>query len=191
MPEQTPLEHHHEACVGLPGAEIQALLLEAPKRHRIELIEYQQARRPRPPRRSPAEPGSAVISFAVENSRRRRHNSETPESRSWAARCRMSWTAYPPRPRICTTLTAISCACSRWSSGEDRSAYRYQSSSPPHRRGGRRHRKRGMPSIFASSPPIRTRGWCRSSTPTGRRAEAARAGLGLGIAIHGTSSGAR
>ena len=67
-PEQTRWNTYHEACVGLPGAKIQALLLEAENGSHIELIEYHKPDVPAPPRRSPAEPGSAVISFAVENS---------------------------------------------------------------------------------------------------------------------------
>lgn len=66
--EQARWHAYHEECVGLPGAEIQALFLEAENGTHIELIEYQKPDVPAPPRRSPAEPGSAVIPFAVENS---------------------------------------------------------------------------------------------------------------------------
>jgi catechol 2,3-dioxygenase-like lactoylglutathione lyase family enzyme len=66
--EQARWHAYHEQCVGLPGARIQAVFLQAPNGTHLELIEYQQPDLPPPPRRSPAEPGSAVIPFAVENS---------------------------------------------------------------------------------------------------------------------------
>ena len=43
-------------------------ILEAPNGTHLELIEYQQPDVAPPPRRSPAEPGSAVIPFAIEDS---------------------------------------------------------------------------------------------------------------------------
>ncbi len=66
--EQARWHAYHEQCVGLPGARIQAVFLEAPDGTHLELIEYQQPDVPAPPRRSPAEPGSAVIPFAIEGS---------------------------------------------------------------------------------------------------------------------------
>ena len=66
--EQRRWHHFHEQCVGLPGAEIQVLFLEAPDGSHLELIEYQKPDLPPPPRRSPAEPGGAVISFGVKDS---------------------------------------------------------------------------------------------------------------------------
>lgn len=66
--EQRRWHAYHEQCVGLPGAEIQALFLEAPDGSHLELIEYQKPDLPPPPRRSPAEPGSAVIPFAIKDS---------------------------------------------------------------------------------------------------------------------------
>jgi catechol 2,3-dioxygenase-like lactoylglutathione lyase family enzyme len=68
--EQDRWHAYHERCVGLPGARIQAVFLEAPNGTHLELIEYQQPRLARPARRSPAEPGSAVIPFAIEDSER-------------------------------------------------------------------------------------------------------------------------
>jgi catechol 2,3-dioxygenase-like lactoylglutathione lyase family enzyme len=68
--EQARWHAYHEVCVGLPGARIQAVFLEAPNGTHLELIEYQQPQVPAPPRRSPAEPGSAVIPFAIEDSER-------------------------------------------------------------------------------------------------------------------------
>jgi catechol 2,3-dioxygenase-like lactoylglutathione lyase family enzyme len=66
--EQARWHAYHEACVGLPGARIQALFLEAPDGTHLELIEYVAPDMPPPPRRSPAQPGSAVIPFAVKDS---------------------------------------------------------------------------------------------------------------------------
>ena len=68
--EQERWHAYHEECVGLPGAQIQALFLEAPNGTHLELIEYVQPKVPPPALRSPAEPGSAVIPFAVEDSER-------------------------------------------------------------------------------------------------------------------------
>jgi catechol 2,3-dioxygenase-like lactoylglutathione lyase family enzyme len=66
--EQRRWRAYHERCVGLPGAEIQVVLLQAPDGTRLELIEYRAPRIPPPPRRSPAQPGSAVISFSITGS---------------------------------------------------------------------------------------------------------------------------
>jgi catechol 2,3-dioxygenase-like lactoylglutathione lyase family enzyme len=66
--EQNRWHAYHEECVGLPGARIQAVFLEAANGTHLELIEYQQPDLDPPPRRSPAEPGSAVIPFAIEDS---------------------------------------------------------------------------------------------------------------------------
>jgi catechol 2,3-dioxygenase-like lactoylglutathione lyase family enzyme len=66
--EQARWHAYHELCVGLPGARIQAVFLQAPDGTHLELIEYLQPDLPPPPRRSPAEPGSAVIPFAIEDS---------------------------------------------------------------------------------------------------------------------------
>ncbi len=68
--EQARWHAYHEQCVGLPGARIQALFLEAPNGTHLELIEYQQPKIEPRSRRSPAEPGSAIIPFAVEDSDR-------------------------------------------------------------------------------------------------------------------------
>ena len=66
--EQDRWHAYHEECVGLPGARIQAVFLVAPNGTHLELIEYQQPKVAVPARRSPAEPGAAVIPFAIENS---------------------------------------------------------------------------------------------------------------------------
>jgi len=66
--EQARWHAYHERCVSLPGARIQAVFLEAPDGSHLELIEYRQPDLPTPPRRSPAEPGTAVIPFSVTDS---------------------------------------------------------------------------------------------------------------------------
>ncbi len=66
--EQRRWHAYHAACVGLPDAEIQAVLLRAPDGSHLELIEYRRPVLEAPRRRSPAEPGSAVTSFGVRDS---------------------------------------------------------------------------------------------------------------------------
>ena len=68
--EQRRWHAYHERCVGLPGAEIQVALLRAADGSQLELIEYRVPRVTAPPRRSPAQPGSAVIAFRVAGSER-------------------------------------------------------------------------------------------------------------------------
>ncbi len=66
--EQRRWHAYHERCVGLPDAEIGVVLLEAPDRSQMELIEYLVPRIPASPRRSCAQPGSAGISLRVAGS---------------------------------------------------------------------------------------------------------------------------
>jgi catechol 2,3-dioxygenase-like lactoylglutathione lyase family enzyme len=68
--EQRRWRAYHERCVGLPGAEIRVALLQAPDGTQLELIEYRTPKMAARPWRSPAEPGSAVISFRVGGSER-------------------------------------------------------------------------------------------------------------------------
>ena len=66
--EQSRWDTYHEKVCGILGARIQVVFLQAPDGSRLELVEYQEPKRPPGPRRAISEPGVAVVPFGVKDS---------------------------------------------------------------------------------------------------------------------------